>query len=400
MLNRAEKQPLCLFIIFSLLLLGASWSWGGFKPPVASDQSSVLHVKDSQATVSEKLKVIASAAGAASPIATVVEHLHRLNTTNGYLSKDRHKVETNSFWLAEYNLPWRIQINPLRGNYMPKLPRYRETLASQCKICDHNIESEKKPNLRAYDFTLNDQKYFLQESPFPMLKNHLVLIPHEHSRMRADQQNVEDGLDFVSQAPEYTFASNSCYFWTGCSIPGHHHYQAYYSGNEQEKPLPIYLASVALDDEQQEMIRYTEDHGVSLSVLHFPAAVVLLAGEDTEAIAGQAGQLIRTWKKKDRNQNTVNLLIRKKGESYEVRIILRSARYRPPKHLLSIKSEPMGWLELAGMLVMPQPKTEKIRERLISEGEETIQDFMRSINPFKNSQAILELVEKSLHDSP
>ena len=169
-------------------------------------------------------------------------------------------------------------------------------------------------------------------------------------------------FDFVKQFPHYFVGSNADLPIVGGSILNHDHFQG---GNYE---FPMAKAPV----EESFTVKGFED--VEAGMVQWPMSVIRLSGKDTDRIIALADVILNKWREYTDEEafiyaytdgeahNTITPIARKRGENYELDLVLRNnitteehplGVYHPHAKLHHIKKENIGLIEVMGLAVLP-----------------------------------------------
>ena len=114
--------------------------------------------------------------------------------------------------------------------------------------------------------------------------------------------------------------------------------------------------------------------GVDVGIVKWPMSVLRLSGKDTEEIIELADKILNAWRSYSDEEvnilaqtdgephNTITPIARKKGEVYELDLVLRNNRttkerpdglFHPNAKLHHIKKENIGLIEVMGLAILP-----------------------------------------------
>jgi UDPglucose--hexose-1-phosphate uridylyltransferase len=148
----------------------------------------------------------------------------------------------------------------------------------------------------------------------------------------------------------------------GGSILSHDHFQ----GGHYE------FAMAKAEVEDSFHVKGFED--VDAGIVKWPMSVIRLSGTDTDRIIALADKILSKWRKYTDEEsfiyaytdgephNTITPIARKRGESYELDLVLRNnittkehplGVYHPHAKLHHIKKENIGLIEVMGLAVLP-----------------------------------------------
>ena len=169
-------------------------------------------------------------------------------------------------------------------------------------------------------------------------------------------------FDFVKQFPHYFVGSNADLPIVGGSILSHDHFQ----GGHYE------FAMAKAPVERSFTVEGFED--VDTGVVQWPMSVIRLSGENMERIIALADRILKKWRSYTDEEafiyactdgephNTITPIARKRGEKYELDLVLRNnitteehplGVYHPHAKLHHIKKENIGLIEVMGLAVLP-----------------------------------------------
>jgi UDPglucose--hexose-1-phosphate uridylyltransferase len=333
---------------------------------------------------------------AASGLSTVMDCLFRWELAAGYITHEKlEEVERLEFPDPDTGVTFRIQVNYARTKYSEAQEREKQQAGPPgprpCLLCKDNIGRPGKEGLRVYEFLLDgrQRRFFLQLTPFPLYPYHFVPVLGEHSPQLINARSVEDMLDFLRLAPEYTVASNSDVEWAGASILNHLHYQVLRGVRlpvMDARPVPRLSRSLP---------------GLVIEFLRYPLAAFRLAGEE-EPVRAAVSVLSGLWKSLDPGRNTVNLnLLRTEGPppGYQFTVLLRNPDYRTPESLRRFKSEGVGVIEASGEAILPVPKgaeSEAMWREIRGNGLSLTKALIAGNSPPQDPERIEELLEETL----
>lgn len=258
----------------------------------------------------------------------------------------------------------RTQINRARVGYQaPSQER------PGCPICFDQVASEAKPLLRAYEFPLGRAAvpFFAQLTPFPLRRRHYIVIQKEHAPMRVGEQSVDELLDFVERAPNFTACSNSDVRNAGVSILDHHHYQVF---ADFELPVMQALPAGGLEEALP---------GGRLALLDYPLTALRVRG-GRAFVTRAASAVLAGWKSRAPGRNTCNLTARRAGADFELHLFFRNPAHLTPPDLLRIKSEGVGVVEASGEAIYPPPD-DAVLEEIRTNGRVIFRRILEGLNP-------------------
>lgn len=269
----------------------------------------------------------------------------------------------------------------------------------KCVICRANegYAPRSKRTLRTVSLKLGGEDFFWQYSPYGYFHEHGIAVNTKHIPMYVDKTTFYKLMDFVDMFPHYFIGCNAPLERIGGSVLSHDHYQG---GGEI---LPLHKAGI------RRVFSDPDSPSVKLGILDWHGTVVRISGKDRDGIAETAEKLRLAWVNYNnpelgiicRDENGVHSAISptviKKGDGYEMNIILRSnitsAEYpdgifhaHPEFH--SIKKESIGLIEAQGLFILPgrlEAELKKV-EDCIGRGEldKELEQFSLVYNETKN----------------
>ena len=342
-------------------------------------------VETSQEAIQSWLDGISSQAG----LDAVLASLFAWELRSGYWPEGIFNANLLLTFAPEAGSPveFRTQINYSRLNY--QAPPVKPRAAGHkpfCPICfEDNVGSEAKPLLRVFECVLGREiptDYFVQATPFPLVRGHFIVIQKAHEPMRIGRRALDELLDFVAKAPTFTACSNSDVLNAGVSILGHHHYQVF----ARRWVLPV-MQALPLDG----CVAPLTGGVVRGDMPDYPLTAIRLtaSGNDRAALLDTAAGIVERWKAADPGRNTCNLAVRMTDDQrFEVFLFLRNPDHLTPPDLLRIKSEGVGVVEAAGEGIYPPPKDDVGLEEIRRDGRTVITRILKGLNPVEPEKRI------------
>ena len=238
----------------------------------------------------------------------------------------------------------------------------------KCQLCAENegyagrMNHPARQNHRIIPLTLTGQTWYLQYSPYVYYNEHCIVFREEHAPMVIDRSVFEKLLDFVTLFPHYFVGSNADLPIVGGSILSHEHFQG------GRYCFPMERAAV----EQQ--VCFTGFADIHAGIVKWPMSVIRLTGADRVRLAKLADKILACWRgytdeeafifarTGDTPHNTITPIARRRGEDYELDLVLRNnitteehplGVYHPHAELHHIKKENIGLIEVMGLAVLP-----------------------------------------------
>lgn len=238
----------------------------------------------------------------------------------------------------------------------------------KCLLCVENegyagkVGHPGRASHRMIRLNLCGEPWYFQYSPYVYYNEHCIVLSRYHRDMAITRQTFERLLSFVEWLPHYFLGSNADLPIVGGSILTHDHYQG---GN--------YAFAMA----KAEADYYFELPGfehLTCSVVKWPMSVIRMAGQDKDTLVRAAMHIHEAWKgysdpgadilceTDSTPHNTVTPIARRKGNLFELDVVLRNNRtslehplgiFHPHEDVQHIKKENIGLIEVMGLAVLP-----------------------------------------------
>lgn len=238
----------------------------------------------------------------------------------------------------------------------------------KCQLCRENegyagrINHPARANHRIIPIQIGGNDWFLQYSPYVYYNEHCIVFNGQHLPMKIDKAAFEKLLDFVTLFPHYFIGSNADLPIVGGSILSHEHFQGGHYTFAME------TASV----EKEISFKGYED--IKAGIVKWPMSVIRLDGANPKRLADLADKILKSWRSytdksvgiiaysDDEPHNTITPIARRRGDLYELDLVLR-CNITSPEHPLGvfhphadkhhIKKENIGLIEVMGLAVLP-----------------------------------------------
>lgn len=261
----------------------------------------------------------------------------------------------------------------------------------RCQLCAENegyagrVNHPARQNHRIIPITINGSPWYLQYSPYVYYNEHCICLNREHTPMKIDRACFGKLLDFVRQFPHYFVGSNADLPIVGGSILAHDHFQGgRYTFAMERAPVETPFTFPGYED-------------VRAGIVKWPMSVVRLTCADPERLIDLADKILLSWRSyTDREamilaetggepHNTITPIARRRGEAYELDLVLRNnlttpehplGLYHPHAELHHIKKENIGLIEVMGLAVLParlKAELAAVADKLVS-GEDLRDD--------------------------
>ncbi len=299
------------------------------------------------------------------------DYFYALSKNSNYIQMKR--IRNN----IEYKVPTEygeldITINLSKPEKDPKnIAREREAKAvsyPKCLLCIENegyagrIGHPARSNHRMIRVNLLGQTWYLQYSPYVYYNEHCIVLSEKHTDMKISPDSFQRLLSFVEQFPHYFLGSNADLPIVGGSILSHDHYQG---GNYE------FAMAKAGEDWAFEMAGFPNVH---CSVVKWPLSVIRLRSQESGSLVEAGTHILQRWKNYSDESvgilartgaiphNTITPIARKRGEWFELDLVLRNNRtseehplgiFHPHADVHHIKKENIGLIEVMGLAVLP-----------------------------------------------
>ena len=299
------------------------------------------------------------------------DYYYQLARSSNYIRVDR--IEKDRMWTAP--TPYGdlvITINLSKPEKDPKAIAAAKNAPQsgypKCALCRENegylgsANQAARGNHRLIPLELGGEPWFLQYSPYVYYNEHCIVLSHEHRPMKVSRQSISRLLEFVTFLPHSFVGSNADLPIVGGSILTHDHFQ----GGRYEFPMakaPI-----------REKVCFPGFEDVEAGIVHWPMSVIRLRGKEAQRLVDLADKILTAWREysdesaeilaytEGTPHNTITPIARRRGEDYELDLVLRNNR-TTPEHPLGlfhphaeyhhIKKENIGLIEVMGLAILP-----------------------------------------------
>ncbi len=257
----------------------------------------------------------------------------------------------------------------------------------KCLLCHENegyAGNEAKParqNLRQIPFDMAGTPWYLQYSPYVYYNEHCIALSSRHEPMKIDRSSFSKLLDFVTHFPHYFIGSNADLPIVGGSILSHDHMQGGRYSFAMERA------------EIERPLSFGEFPGVSAGIVRWPMSVIRISSRDKAELVELADRILTAWRGYSDERagilaetggephNTITPIARRRGELFELDLVLRNNRtspehplgiFHPHEELHHIKKENIGLIEVMGLAVLParlRDELEALAALLVSGGD-------------------------------
>lgn len=299
------------------------------------------------------------------------DYYYKLSRDSDYIR--RYRIAKDVKWLADTTYgQLDITINLSKPEKDPKAIAAAK-LAKQsgypkCLLCKENegyagrVNHPARQNHRIIPVTINQSEWFMQYSPYVYYNEHCIIFNGSHTPMKIERATFGKLLDFVKLFPHYFVGSNADLPIVGGSILSHDHFQG-----------GCYEFAMAKAPVEKEII-FKGFEGIEAGIVKWPMSVIRISARDTERLIELADKILHHWRAytdeasfvyantDGEPHNTITPIARKRGENYELDLVLRNnitteehplGVYHPHAKLHHIKKENIGLIEVMGLAVLP-----------------------------------------------
>ncbi|WP_411347727.1 UDP-glucose--hexose-1-phosphate uridylyltransferase [Paenibacillus sp. WLX2291] len=335
-------------------------------------------------------------------IEAATDQFYQLSIHSNYIRMDR--VAKNVYWkqpttygdmemTINLSKPEKTSAEIAQAKLLPP-PSY-----PKCQLCRENvgyagrINHPARQNLRVVPLMLSGEAWFLQYSPYVYYNEHCIVFHHDHVPMQLTRQTFRRLLDFVEEFPHYFLGSNADLPIVGGSILTHDHFQG------GRHTFPIEKAAV------EEVYRHTKREDITLELVNWPMSVIRLRAYNDSLLLDAADEIYEAWKGYSDAEvdilsstpdsqgnpvrhNTVTPIVRRRGEQYEMDLVLRNNRtseqypdgiFHPHPEMHHIKRENIGLIEVMGLAILPGRLKEELDQiGSVLAGDAALLEIIRS----------------------
>lgn len=302
---------------------------------------------------------------------TATDWYYNISRASDYIRT--YRVKNDMKWLAA--TPYGdmdITINLSKPEKDPKAiaaaAKMKAASYPKCMLCKENegyagrVNHPARENHRIIPLTVDGGDWFIQYSPYVYYNEHCIVFNGAHTPMKIDKSAFRKLFDIVKYLPHYFVGSNADLPIVGGSILSHEHFQG---GNYE------FAMAKAPVEEKAEFEGFND---VEAGIVKWPMTVLRLSGKNTDSIVELADKILTTWREYTDEEafiyaytdgvphNTITPIARKRGENYELDLVLRNnitteqypdGVYHPHPEHHHIKKENIGLIEVMGLAVLP-----------------------------------------------
>ena len=335
---------------------------------------------------------------------------YQFSQDTNYIRCDRIKKDTKWTYDCEYG-SLDITINLSKPEKDPRAiaaaRNAPQTDYPKCQLCSENegyagrINHPARQNHRLIPVTIAGTQWYLQYSPYVYYNEHCIVLNSRHTPMKIDRACFCKLFDFVKQFPHYFVGSNADLPIVGGSILSHDHFQGgHYEFAMAKAPV-------------EKQVEFSGFEDVNAGIVRWPMSVLRLSCPDSERIIQLAEIILSAWRAysdpsvsiyaetEGIPHNTITPIARKRGENYELDLVLRNnlttedhplGLFHPHAKLHHIKKENIGLIEVMGLAVLPsrlKAELAMLREAILSDADIRSDDTLA-----KHADWVEELREK------
>ena len=296
---------------------------------------------------------------------------YRFSCDTDYIRRYRIKKDMRWKYRSPYGL-MDITINLSKPEKDPKAIAAAK-LAPQsgyptCQLCPENegyagrMNHPARQNHRIIPIEVAGEDWCLQYSPYVYYNEHCIVFNKEHIPMKIDRSAFRKLLSFVEKFPHYFVGSNADLPIVGGSILSHEHFQGgHYTFAMEEAPVEQAVTFPGFED-------------VAAGIVAWPMSVIRITGADPVRLTDLADKILTAWRGYSDESaqilaftgtephNTITPIARRRGENYELDLVLRNNRttdehplglFHPHSDKHHIKKENIGLIEVMGLAVLP-----------------------------------------------
>ena len=307
----------------------------------------------------------------ASDPAAATDYFYSLAIKSNYIREDRIRKDLKWTVNSDYG-EIDITVNLSKPEKDPraiaKAKLSPQTDYPKCALCHENegfrgtVTKAARQTLRQIPFDMGGETWYLQYSPYVYYNEHCIALSAEHRPMKIDSTTFRKLCGFISEFPHYFIGSNADLPIVGGSILSHDHMQG------GRYTFPIERARVAA------AVEFSGFSDVDAAIVRWPMSVIRLSADDPERLCLLADKILTVWRNYtdesayifaytgDTPHNTITPIARRRGEKYEMDLVLRNnittdecplGLYHPHREHHNIKKENIGLIEVMGLAVLP-----------------------------------------------
>ena len=308
------------------------------------------------------------------------DYFYKLSCDSNYIRRQRIKKDQKWTTDTEYGT-LDVTINLSKPEKDPKAiaaaKNAKQSAYPKCQLCAENegyagrVNHPARQNHRIIPVTINNSDWYFQYSPYVYYNEHCIVFNSKHTPMKIERATFGKLLDFVTNFPHYFVGSNADLPIVGGSILTHDHFQGgHYTFAMAKAPIEKEISFKGYED-------------VKAGIVKWPMSVIRISGADKDRLIDLADKILVAWrgytdeeafifaKTDGEPHNTITPIARRRGEDYELDLVLRNnitteehplGVYHPHAHLHHIKKENIGLIEVMGLAVLPARLKDEMAE--------------------------------------
>ena len=299
------------------------------------------------------------------------DYYYHISCASNYIRTERVKKDLKWVYRGKYG-DLDITVNLSKPEKDPKAiaaaKKQKQTGYPKCAICRENegyagsLSQAARQSHRLIPITMAGQDWFLQYSPYVYYNEHCIALSAAHTPMKIDRDSFVKLLDFVTVFPHYFLGSNADLPIVGGSILTHDHMQGGHYTFAMERA------------EIERELSFAGYPQIRAGIVKWPLSVIRLTSADKDALIDLADRILNAWRgysdpdafifaeSNGEPHNTVTPIARRRGEDYELDLVLRNnitteecplGVFHPHADKHNIKKENIGLIEVMGLAVLP-----------------------------------------------
>ena len=317
---------------------------------------------------------------------------YAFSRNTNYIRTDRIKRDLKWIYSGKYG-DLDITINLSKPEKDPKAiaaaKKQKQSGYPSCALCRENegfsgsLTRAARQSHRLIPIELTGNRWFLQYSPYVYYNEHCIVLSERHTPMKINRETFTRLFDFLTLFPHYFIGSNADLPIVGGSILTHEHMQGgryTFAIERAEIEIPILFAGF---------------EEIEAGIVHWPMSVIRLRAKNRDALETLAERILQAWRgysdpgagvfaeSEGEPHNTVTPIARRRGEAYELDLVLRNNRtteehplgiFHPHADKHNIKKENIGLIEVMGLAILParlKKEMERVAEVLAAGGDLT-----------------------------
>lgn len=287
-------------------------------------------------------------------------------------------------------------------------------LCRECEGYAGRVDFPARQNHRIIPITINNSDWFMQYSPYVYYNEHCIVFNADHTPMKIDKAAFSKLLEFVTLFPHYFVGSNADLPIVGGSILSHEHFQGgRYEFAMERAPI-------------EKKISFAGFENVDAGIVKWPMSTIRLQSDSRDSLVELSDKILTAWRgytdesafifaKTDAPHNTITPIARRRGEKYELDLVLRNnittqehplGVYHPHAELHHIKKENIGLIEVMGLAVLPprlKDELEALADAIVNgkdlrENEQTalhadwVEEFIKNYNII-NQENVMDILK-------